>query len=81
MKNSYHLKKDGYKFLFVADNPYNQITKLRVNCLMQLALFLCFKRFFDFFFKTPPKTAPDGKAEIRHSQSGLCPSCSCRGLA
>ena len=40
------LKKDGYKFLFVADNPYNQITKLRVNCLMQLALFLCFKRFF-----------------------------------
>ena len=27
------------KFKFVADNPYNQITKLRGNCLMQLPLF------------------------------------------
>ena len=28
------------KFKFVSDNPYNQITKLRGNCLMmQLALF------------------------------------------
>ena len=27
------------KFRFVADKPYNQIMKHRVNCMMQLALF------------------------------------------
>ena len=46
MKNSYHLKEDSYKFLFVAGNPYNQIMKLRVNCLMQLALIFVLQKIF-----------------------------------
>ncbi len=43
------------KFKFVADNPYNQITKLRGNCLMQLALFCSSEKSLTFFFNPPPK--------------------------
>lgn len=59
------------KFKFVADNPYNQITKLRGNCLMQLALFCSSEKYLTFFFKTPPKKRHPFVQVIQHLNTNV----------